>query len=217
LTFGSFGTNFANIGVVNQAPPGKYLIRRALDAQTNVGLTLTNSTTPYVGIVDFPTSYGSLVVRILLRGNSSEETFRSQGYRDQIKLTTIPRTSRRCDDAPTPNLSADLITTNANETTPLKVLSLLARLAPFNPPVVSLERARVDNILGLAGLQSGIYNAKPEVNLTQAWEVANATIVQTLHKLENVRFVGNGWILPAEKISVVMSAFFKVRSRLTGL
>jgi len=217
LNYQRFGTNFANIVVVTHAPPGKYLIRRALDARTKAGLTITNSTTSYVGIVDFPTSYGSLVARILLRGNSSEEAFRSQSYRDQIKLTSIPRTSRRCDSTPTPALNADLITTDANESTPRQVLSLLARLAPFNSPVAQPERSRVSNILSLAGLQSGGYNARPDVNLTQAWKVANATIVQTLHRLDNIRFVGNGWILPAEKISVIVSACFQVRFWLTRL
>lgn len=202
----SFGNQFAEISVVNHSPAGQYLIRRADDALVQPGFqvtTITKDCIPkYQGIINFPTTYGSLLVRILLRHNTTEDLAVVNKYQDEISITTTPRTIQQPNMVQAPPLTSALLSTDTSKSMNERILELTAKLAPFNQPEVFSDRYHVASTLGQAGLAGGVYRQPPGVNLAAAAIAANATVLAEIQDPQTLNPVGNGWILQKPQYAV---------------
>lgn len=141
----------------------------------------------YQGIVDFPTVYGSMEIRILLLNNGSDLK-NVHDYQNQIYTKTIPR-----DSAPlAPRLTTSLLDhgklslaaysapeelDSANATS---ILKLLAKLAPYSPPAEKSLVAEVDEMLSRAGIVNGVYNTNTKINTTAVNEIIGLDAEQIL-------------------------------------
>ena len=199
-----YGNNFADISIIANSPPGDYLIRRASDSLQQPGIAYTTTTANciprYKGVVDYPTTYGTLLVRILVRGNSTAELATVHKYQAGIGLQAVPRTTTQPYTLPASSLTAALLQSNASSA-PAQLLDLLARFAPFNGPEILSDTFRVGSTLGLAGLAGGIYNQPPSVNLTAISASAATSIAAVASLPSNIVPLGNGWSVLQSSVS----------------
>ena len=163
----AFGNVIAEIGVVNNNGPGDYLIRRADDVFGPPGF-FNSSTSPdfnatrYKGVVNVPTTYGTMLIRFLLFQNTTDEINTVHKYQDASKIVAINRTSvntggiNQTVAQPAPFFN----TTSLNGSflgiaTPLQQLNFAAKLIPYNQALIYSDRSRVFSILTQAGLYNG--------------------------------------------------------------
>ncbi|KAI9871211.1 MAG: hypothetical protein M1830_003194, partial [Pleopsidium flavum] len=212
-----YGDNFANLGSVTNSIPGKYLMRLADEAQAIPGLQLMNDTQSngaggkYEGIVNFPTTYGSLLIRILLRNNGTDLNI-VHSYQAQISLSPVNRTALSLSKPVAPSLSVDLLNGSLTGSPPQQLLQLTARLSPYNQPELRSEVSNVSRILELAGLRGGSYNQPAGVNLTEAEEVATLSISNDLTKAESREYFNHGWLQFVPAISGNFFSDFAARA-----
>jgi hypothetical protein len=160
------------------------------------GIQFTNTVTAdcipkYQGIVNYPTTYGTMLIRLLVLTNSTQDLEIIHGYQKAYNISSTPRTLSQPNSLQAPKLTLDLL--NGTLSQPAQLLSLLARIAPYNQPEILSERYRVASILGQAGLVNGHYYAPLGVNITQSYAIANATITAIVTDPSNINYVGNGW------------------------
>jgi len=212
----SYGDNFANLGTATNSSAGKYLIRRAQDAQVAPGLQLSNAPTGYLGVINYPTTYGFILNRILLRNNGSDVDV-VHGYQSQFSIAPVKRTLT-LPPLPPP-MSISLLNGSLTGPPLQQSLQLTARLAPYNQPEILDEITNVTAILALAGISNGAYTQPPSVNLTAASQVAQLSIAadleNPLHRLE----FGNDWLQFTPEISGDFHSDFAARAYIgeTGL
>ena len=189
---------------MNNNKPGRYLIRRADDNFAALGYqavnvsTATNATSQYQGYVNLPTTYGTMLIRILLLANTTADLTKVQTWQNASHLANVTRSSSLANNAlPAPNVTSLTLSKNTflGIDTPAKLLNLSARLLPYNGARTYSDRYRVDSILGYAGLLGGKYIPTPDLNLTYAAAIANASVSTQLSDPTNVRQLGNGWQL----------------------
>lgn len=192
-----FGNNFANISPVNYSQPGVYLVRRADDALARPGIEFPGpaSYSKYQGIVNSPTTYGTLLIRLLLKYNTTENLDIVHRIQNETKLVPVPRVIQQPYTLAAPPFTGSLINDSLTGTPPEQLLQLLSRIAVYNQPARLSERYRIANILGQAGLVSGTYIRPAGVNITQAYAIANATIQKYISDPNTINFVGNNWQL----------------------
>ncbi|KAF2717527.1 hypothetical protein K431DRAFT_297750 [Polychaeton citri CBS 116435] len=141
----SYGNVIAEIGIVNGNTAGKYLIHRADDAFLTPGSgspTFLESTnySDYKGIVNLPTPYGTVLIRLLLLSNSTAELNTLHTYQNASSLTNVTRTSLVQNDDSAP----ELISLAPNGTFPgvdslARLLRLAASIMPYNQPAICSE------------------------------------------------------------------------------
>lgn len=195
-----FGNNFANVDPVNVSTPGQYLLRRAEDAYVKPGLQVTTTSADcipkYQGIVNFPTTYGTMLIRLLLKYNTTENLAAVHKYQNETSLVPVQRTLTQSDSSIAPVLSSYL--TNGKlllNNQPGLLLSTLASLAPSNQPIAQTERYRIASLLGLAGLGNRKYVQPSNLNLNSSYAAASAAITAITDSTQNVNNVGNNWRL----------------------
>jgi len=193
-----FGNDFADISIVNGSPAGDYLIRRADDAGVSPGLEITTATSScipkYAGIVNYPTTYGTFVGRILVLQNTTADLDIVHTYQKGIKITTTPRAlSNNLTQAPP--LTKSLVDTSNITAPALKALALLARLGQYNQPEVAADRYRVGSILGQAGISNGVYRQPAGVDITAAAATADSATASLFKAPSNLVIASNGWVL----------------------
>lgn len=111
----SFGNQIANIGIVNGSLPGKYLIRRADDVFEPPTLqagndTLDNTTESlYQGVVNLPTTYGTMLIRLLVLHNTTEELATLHAYQNASRLVSLNRTTPQANISTTPKLTSQAL------------------------------------------------------------------------------------------------------------
>ena len=209
--YDSFGNTIATIGIVNNSTHGDYLIRRADDVNARPGFyndsALVQSsvdnlqdTTKYAGIVNLPTTYGTILIRFLVLQNTTSDLNIIQKYQNASSLTEIPR---KASHAPSPPNNASLASLAPNGSllgidTPEKLLDFASRFVLYNQPELASERQRVAGILGQAGIYSGSYTPPSGVNLTQAALIANASITADVTNPVNIRKQSNDWQISTE-------------------
>lgn len=132
----------------------------------------------YQGIIDFATIYGSMVVRILLLNNESDlntlHAYQNKIYTKTISLDGAPLAPRLTESlldneklaAAAYSSPFELDSTNAT-----RILNLLAKLAPYNPPADTSLVAEVDEMLARDGIANGVYNAPTTLNITAVDEL----------------------------------------------
>lgn len=130
----SFGDNFALISPVNDSRPGKYLLRRAEDASVYPGLQKGEaiSKSRYQGIVNFPTIFGTILIRILLKHNTTANLNRLRLYQSDYSLESIRRASHQSRSSQSLTVTEVLSNGTAVISTPDQILNLLAKIAPYN-------------------------------------------------------------------------------------
>jgi len=196
-----YGNNFANIYPGNVSTPGQYLLRRAEDAYVPPGLQVTNVTTAdcipkYQGVINFPGTYGTMLIRLLLKYNTTENLEIVNRYQNETSLIEVPRTLSRS-DASTPS-SWTTISKNGTlllDSEPRQILSTLAAILPSNLPIDQNERYRVSSLLGLAGLHNGRYSSPSSLDLSAAYTNATNAINTITALPQNINNVGNNWQL----------------------
>jgi len=219
-----YGDNFANLGSVTNSIPGKYLMSLADEADAAPGMQLMNDTQSnaagcqYKGIVNFPTTYGSLLIRILLRNNGTDLNV-VHGYQSQITLSPVNRTTPTLSKSTAPSLSVDLLNGSLTGSPAQQLLQLTARLSPYNQPELRSEVGNVSRILEFAGLRGGSYNQPPGVNLTEAEESAALSILEDLSKPQSRELFNHGWLQFIPAISGNFFSDFAARAYIavTGL
>ncbi|KAG9195079.1 hypothetical protein G6011_00199 [Alternaria panax] len=116
-----YGNNFANLGSVINSPPGGYLITIAEDDGSDLSMLDedTYEGSKYMGIIKFPTTHGSIMLRIVLKNNTID-IHEVKSIQSQIKMSTIERAGEPMASALMPSLLGD------------GQLSPAALLLPFN-------------------------------------------------------------------------------------
>ncbi|KAI9846932.1 MAG: hypothetical protein M1838_001095 [Thelocarpon superellum] len=198
-----YGNNFANIGSVTNTAPGTYLLRLGGQDRGPPGLHLLSDVASaearpgYAGIVNFPTTYGSVIIRILLRNNSTDVAA-VQHLRSQIQVTPVARADA---ESQAPALSLEGLNGSLSGSPEERALQRTARLYPYNLPEPGNELGNVSAILDLAGLQNGSYTQPPGVNLTAANDDARRRMAETFSDPANRQDLGNNWTQPLPSLS----------------
>ena len=195
-----FGNNQAEIGIVNGNKAGKYLIRRADDVFAAPGYsndTRSFNSSVYHGVVNLPGSYATMLIRLLLLHNTTEDLNAVHTYQNASQLTAINRTAPvQTDTNPAPPLlSLALNGSLLGIHTPAQQLEFAAHIIPYSQPEIYSQRYRVSSILAQAGLYNGHYYAPTNINLTQVAVIANASITADVQAPAHVRPQGNDWQL----------------------
>ena len=180
---------------MNKSLPGKYLLRRADDVLQQPGLQIAPKGSEYQGYVNFPTTYGTMLIRILVKYNNTENLKIVHKYQSEYAINPIARVTTQSNTPAVPNVKKIFANGTRTISTASDILTLLAQVASFNQPELYSERYSVASILGLAGLVNGTYTTPPEVDLDSAFAAANAAINTTITSPANVNNVGNDWQL----------------------
>ncbi|KAH6625909.1 hypothetical protein C7974DRAFT_473159 [Boeremia exigua] len=154
--YDSFGNTIATIGIVNNNTAGDYLIRRADDVGgkpgfyndssiVQSGIDSLQETTRYAGVVNLPTTYGTILIRYLVLQNTTSDLNIIRKYQNASSLTEVPRAASY---APSPPNNASLSSLAPNSSllgidTPAKLLDFASRFVLYNQPEVVSERQRV--------------------------------------------------------------------------
>ncbi|KAF3008396.1 hypothetical protein E8E13_000789 [Curvularia kusanoi] len=151
--------------------------------------------TKYAGIVNLPTTYGTILIRFLVLQNTTADLNIIRKYQDASSLTEVPR---KASYAPSPPNNASLASLAPNASllgidTPQKLLDFASRFVLYNQPELASERQRVAGILGQAGIYDGAYTSPTGVNLTQAARIANSSITADVTNPANIRKQSNDW------------------------
>ena len=190
----SYGNNYANVGTVSGAVPGKYLVRF-----TNSDFGLKKGDDKYRGYINTPTTYGLILVRIAVAPTSKSDQKKVNALQDQIKVKAIKRPGKPI----APAMDSTLFGKNGTTgTTPFeKLLSLTARTAEYNQPEVVGDRKWVADLLAKSGMKGGKYTKPAGVDLDVAAKELNATLIKGLTSPGSVLQLNNGWTQLAPKIS----------------
>lgn len=189
------------ISITHNSPSGTYHIRRADDALVEPGIAYHKAASAkYRGVVSFPTTYGILLGRILVRENNTADLDIIHGYEDATVLATTKRTSSRPYALQAPSMSAALLATPGAPDIITGLLQTLAALGPYNQPEVYSDRYNVASLLGQAGLSGGLYCPPAGVNLTAATATANASLAAAY--AASVVQLGNGWTINTQACQV---------------
>ncbi|KAH8676446.1 hypothetical protein BGZ60DRAFT_402643 [Tricladium varicosporioides] len=204
-----YGNNYANIGSVNSNKPGTYLLRRVQDVGVPYGLNTTNPPPGYAGIINSPTTYGFILIRILLLNRGSDIDM-VKAY--QIAFNTELVERNYTSPPQPPALTVGLLAQGLSGSNEEKVLQLTARLAPYNPPEEVEMIGNVTRILELAGLKNGTYTQPADTNLTDATAVARLSVRAELMKPYLQQNFGNNWHQLIPEVSGNFGSDFAVRA-----
>jgi hypothetical protein len=194
-----WSNNFVNLGTVNSTLPGKYLLK-FVGASERVGFeSPPSNSSEYLGIINFPTVYGLIFPRVLLRSNSSTELDAVHTIQDQMELEEIPRRIGRI----APKLSPELLGNGSISPLAAKssaafdlseiteLLKVVARLTPHNPPAEKREAQVVQQKLKKAGLDNGHYTPPHGLNFTIVQKEMYAEMLSAMNFIQNFN---NDWI-----------------------
>ena len=144
-----------------------------------------NGTSKYQGYINFPTTYGAILNRYLLKNNLTDPQV-VYALQNQSSILEVNRTDESNDNAPL--LSLSLFDNLTSTSTIKQQLTALARVAPYNPPEVVANQLTINKTFALAGLQNGTYIPPSDVNFTAAVITQNQTF-----RTKIFFPVNNGW------------------------
>nr|POE48813.1 hypothetical protein CFP56_38910 [Quercus suber] len=198
----AYGNVIAEIGAVNGNKAGKYLIRRSDDTFTAPGYVSHNTTSPqtngtYRGAINVPTTYGTMLIRLLVAHNTTQDLNILHTYQNASSLIQIKRQQSVGEHSYAPSLLSTAFSYNTllGIATPAKQFEFAARVIPYNQPQNYSERYRVSSILTRAGLYNGHFHPVSGINLTEAAAVANASITADVQAPAHLRPQSNDWEL----------------------
>lgn len=186
----SFGNNFATPSSVQSSPAGDYLLRYVPN-RAEWGLQSSeesNSSFPYQGYINSPTTDGVFLGRILVKNNSTDLKH-VQSLVEASKIATVPSNRMEAMSLTKESLEPYQSSNNTART----VLQLLANFHDTNRPfnVSSQDQHHLRAELAKAGIRNGTYHQPSNLNLTEAYELAMKSI-QTSSKSVTQPF-NNGW------------------------
>lgn len=151
----------------------------------------------YEGCVKSPTTIGTILVRVEVKGNSTADLADVDAFLSNSTLAAI-----NPHKPTTPALSvADFA--HLSNSTAISTLQLTARLESRAKPETALFRAAVPEILELAGIRHGSYNQPACVNLTHASALAEDAVTAWSESASSYSDFGNGWVSMNSSISGV--------------
>jgi len=187
LTHLRFGNNYATPGSVENTIAGKYLLRYLPGGTWGFFPgNFTEDSVRYEGVINSPTTDGTLLSRILIKDKGSDLRHVRSLVRE-IDLTTLSTNSTKL-----PSLTETLLEPYATSSdVPLVMLKLLASLSTDNPPfnITAQERESLDIALSECGIYDGDYHIPVGINLTSAYELA----VASLNRPDSNKPLNNGW------------------------
>lgn len=209
--YDSFGNTIATIGIVNNDTAGSYLIRRADDVNSKPGFINDSSlvqssidnlrdNVKYKGIINLPTTYGTILIRFLVLQNTTSDLNIIQRYQNASSLVEVPRKASYAASPPN-NASLSSLAPSGSLlgiNTPPKLLDFASRFVLYNQPEVASERQRVAGILGQAGIYDGQYSPPSGVKMTQAVRIANSSIAADVTNPANIRKQTSDWQVSTE-------------------
>ncbi|KAE8396391.1 hypothetical protein BDV23DRAFT_143930 [Aspergillus alliaceus] len=196
--YDAYGDNYANLGSINQSPPGKYLVHYENDTARKPGLyscgehsaSGNDNCDGYQGIITSPTPYGGFVGRILLK-NGERDLQKVHAIQNQ---TALYRIARKGPHGPrlAPKLTMEMLNGSLSRDIPTRIMQLCARFAPFSPPRNISDKQHVDRMLQMAGIHNGQYH--PTVtNLTAVAQKARENVRAIATKPGNLINLKNNW------------------------
>ncbi|KJZ78692.1 hypothetical protein HIM_02083 [Hirsutella minnesotensis 3608] len=200
-----WSNNFANLGSLTGATPGKYILRMA-DNEWEMGVGAEDDGSKYVGGIGCATIYGLIVPRILVRGgdNNATDLKAARAIQDQIKVEIVPRPGLRFG----PRLTEQLLGEGALEQLSFEspdsldrgsvrdLLDVVARVESFNRHINPFQAAAASKTLQEAGLSNRQYNPPEGVNHGRVKRIVGAGLAEADKLLQSY---GNGWVgLPAK-------------------
>jgi hypothetical protein len=202
-----YGNNFANLGLVIDSPPGDYLLTVAEDDEPSLSILDedTYEGSKYKGTIKFPTTYGSIMLRIVLK-NDTTDVEEVKAIQSQIRMTNIERAGKPIASDLTTGIlgngqlssTAFLLPFNFSATQTTQTLQLLAQLSASNPPVERSDLERVNSMFAAAGIKDGSYTAPAGLDHAQVYEIIGGEFMSLLDPSNHV-FNQNGWftLLPS--------------------
>ena len=202
-----YGNNFANLGSVTNSPSGDYLLTIAGNDEPGISMFAGDDCedSKYKGIVRYPTTYGSIMFRIVVKNNGTDLDA-VHAIQSQINMKTIERKGKPLAPALTPALlgngqlsgAALLLPFDFSTAQTTGTLQLLAQLHAANPPEDKSDLEHVNTMLTAAGIKDGRYTPPSGIDYGQV----SALIVgefEALRSPSNRGFDQNGWfdLLPS--------------------
>ncbi|KAH8823839.1 hypothetical protein DL96DRAFT_1683033 [Flagelloscypha sp. PMI_526] len=163
-----FGSNFANVGRTSNAQAGTYLVRRACDAKVEWGYSQADSNDKYKGYINMPTTQGSLLVRILVKNNTTD----LDAVRSVLQSANVATVDRPLSPGRPASPITNATFAGLGDYSALAILTLTARLMEANPPFNMTDPEKTIATLQHAGLYNGMYHQPSDVNLTAAFSSA---------------------------------------------
>jgi hypothetical protein len=197
-----YGNNFANVGFTTNSPPGDYLITFAKDDEP--GIWMFNETdyrcTRYKGIIEYPTIYGSIMFRILVKNNGTD-LGTVHAIQAQLNLTLIDREGDPLAPSLTPALlgngqlsdAALQLPFNLSITQTTETFQLLAQFSAANPPEDKSDIGHVNAMLIAAGIKDGQDTPPAGIDYEQVSTMIAKEIESLLSNASNRGFDQNGW------------------------
>ena len=176
-------------------------MRLVNDEVRTPGLQLGDSNGKYKGIINFPTTYGFLLIRILVRSNTTADIDKVHCYQNGIFTKLVNKTSPPSQNPIAPPLTPSLLQTDNTTSAETQLLTLTARLLPYSPPELRSTLPNVTYNLALAGLSSGVYWPPPNVNLTTAAFFGAISVLTDLTSPSKRVDFGNNWTTFSYSIS----------------
>jgi len=201
-----YGDNFANLGSVANSPPGKYLVR--LDHDCEPGLVMGHDEFPqYLGVISFPTTWGSMMIRIVTFNNATDLEAVLQ-IESQINIKPVGRpgppsgpalTSETLQGSSKLNEAALKSPWELDITEATAILTLMAAIEEYNGPENGSDYDTVKEMFGAAGLSGGVYTPPPRLNLTLASLIIEKNTSTALSTPSYFIHLGNSWknLLPS--------------------
>jgi hypothetical protein len=174
---------------VDNNSSGQYILRRASDCPRETNHQETDK--HYQGHIFSPTTYGTLLVRDLVKNNGSDLIY-VQNLVKKAKLTEIPRKKITGHEAVPLTNATFTGYYEAGTNVPLAIMDLLVKLAPANPPINKSDTQHVYNKLRAAGIRHDTYMTPTGVNLSLAYSEVEASI--NSYATSSVQSLGNGWV-----------------------
>lgn len=191
-----YGNVIVELGTVNNSTAGDYLIHLDRTGTAPFGLVnVTNSTSPYKGIINTYSVYNTGLVRFAVLTNSTEDIDQIHALQNVTRLQVVPRNGTT-NTTSLPSLTSVTNGSFLGIASPAQQLAFAAQIVQYAPPPVSAERSRVYSNIAAAGVQNGTFVASNSVNYTAAAAIANASILADISAPSHQRPQGNNWTLP---------------------
>ncbi|CAG7990444.1 unnamed protein product [Penicillium salamii] len=200
-----YANNFANIGSTTNGTAGKYLVRYDPSKSKEIGVHLCSHIADrgadegcdgYDGYINAPTPYGQLIARFEAMNNSTDfDTIHQLQNKSTIHLATRSRLG----DATAPQLGPNMLNSSTySGDIPTRIMQMLARFAPHNPPRNISDLPRVNRMLKTAGIDKGHYKSQVR-NLTTVAQTAAQKVGVAFNQPQNVMNLTHDWqmIAPA--------------------
>ena len=196
----SYGDNFANLGSVTNSPPGKYLVQ--LNDRCEPGLVMGHEKFPqYLGVISFPTTWGSMMIRIVTFNNSTDLEAVLE-IESQIEVKPVSRPGPPRGPALNPEILQGSSTLNQaalkspwelNESEAAAILTLMAAIEEYNPPENASDYDAVEKMFWAAGISKGAYTRPYGLNITLANLIIEKNTSRMTSTSSNFIDFGNSW------------------------